>query len=71
MVSTTTTGSKVGIVGDFSNYVIADRIGLEVEIVPTLFGTNHRPTGQRGVFARWRVGTVVAVPNAFRYLEVL
>jgi HK97 family phage major capsid protein len=71
MVSTTTTGSKVGIVGDFSNYVIADRIGLEVEIVPTLFGTTHRPTGQKGVFARWRVGTVVAVPNAFRYLEVL
>jgi HK97 family phage major capsid protein len=71
MVSTTTTGSKVGVVGDFSNYVIADRIGLEVEIVPTLFGTNHRPTGQKGVFARWRVGTVVAVPNAFRYLEVL
>jgi HK97 family phage major capsid protein len=71
MVSTTTTGSKVGLVGDFSNYVIADRIGLEVEIVPTLFGTNHRPTGQRGVFARWRVGSVVAVPNAFRYLEVL
>ena len=71
MVTTTTTGSKVGLVGDFDNYVIADRIGLEIDIVPTLFGTNHRPTGQRGVFARWRVGSVVAVPNAFRYLEVL
>ncbi len=71
MVSTTTTGSRVGLVGDFSNYVIADRIGLEVETIPTLFGATHRPTGQRGLFARWRVGTVVAVPNAFRYLEVL
>jgi HK97 family phage major capsid protein len=72
MATATTTTVKVGLVGDFDNYVIADRIGLEVEVIPTLFGaTNHFPTGQKGVFARWRVGTVVAVPNAFRYLEIL
>lgn len=31
---------------------------------------NALPTGQRGVFDRWRVGSVVAVPNAFRYFDV-
>jgi HK97 family phage major capsid protein len=72
MVNTTTTGSKVLILGDFSNYFIADRLGMTAELIPHLFGaTNRYPTGQRGLYAYWRTGTVVAVPNAFRYLEVL
>ena len=45
------------IVGDFSNYVIADRIGMSVELVPHLFATgNNRPSGQRGFFAFYRTG---------------
>jgi HK97 family phage major capsid protein len=72
MVNTTTTGSKVLLLGDFRNYYIADRIGMSAELIPHLFGaTNRYPTGQRGIYAFWRTGTVVAVPNAFRYLEVL
>ena len=35
--------------GDFQNYVIADRLGTTVEYIPHLFGTNGRPTGQRGL----------------------
>lgn len=43
--------------GDFSNYVIVDRVGLSVELVPHLFATgNNRPSGQRGFYANWRVG---------------
>jgi HK97 family phage major capsid protein len=72
MVNTTTTGSRVLVVGDFQNYLVADRLGMTVELIPHLFGaTNRFPTGQRGLYAYWRTGTVVAVPNAFRYLEVL
>lgn len=43
--------------GDFSNYVIVDRVGLSVELVPHLFATgNNRPSGQRGFYANWRTG---------------
>jgi HK97 family phage major capsid protein len=70
-VTTTTTGSKIAVFGDFRNFLIADRIGLSVELIPHLVGTNHRPTGQRGLYAYWRVGSGVLVQNAFRYLEVL
>jgi HK97 family phage major capsid protein len=72
MVNTTTSTSKVLLLGDFSNYYVADRIGMTAELIPHLFGaTNRFPTGQRGIYAYWRTGTVVAVANAFRYLEVL
>jgi HK97 family phage major capsid protein len=71
MAVTTTTGSKIIIAGDWSQYKIVDRIGMQVEVIPHLFGaTNRFPTGQRGVYAFWRVGAGVLMPNAFRYLEV-
>jgi HK97 family phage major capsid protein len=72
MVNTTTTGSRVLILGDFQNFLIADRLGMTVELIPHLFGaTNRFPTGQRGLYAYGRTGTTTAVQNAFRYLEVL
>jgi predicted phage gp36 major capsid-like protein len=44
---------------------------MSAEIVPFLFdGANHRPSGQRGVFARWRTGAVVVNPAALRMLKV-
>lgn len=58
------------IVGDFSQYLIADRIGLAVEFIPNLFGTtNARPTGQRGWMAHWRTGANSLVDTAFRLLQ--
>jgi HK97 family phage major capsid protein len=57
--NTTNTTATIGIavVGDFSNYLIARRGGMSVELVPTLFDvTNNRPTGQRGWFAYSRIG---------------
>ena len=73
MVNTTTTGSKVLIFGDFQNFYVADRLGMTAELIPHIFGAaqGNLPTGQRGLFCYWRTGTVVAVVNAFRYLEVL
>ena len=56
--------------GDFaSGYRITDRLGLTVELIAHLFGaTNQRPTGQRGLFAYWRVGGGIVNQNAVRVL---
>jgi HK97 family phage major capsid protein len=52
--------------GDFSQYVIVDRIGATIELVPHLWGAaNRRPTGQRGFYQHWRVGADALVPGAF------
>ena len=58
--------------GDFSNFVIADRVGMTVEFIPHLFSTsNNRPTGQRGWYAYYRVGSDSVNDNAFRLLDVV
>ncbi|MGW6295634.1 phage major capsid protein [Streptomyces sp. NPDC055058] len=46
----------IAVFGDLSNYVIADRLGMTVEFIPHLVGSNRRPTGQRGWYAYYRVG---------------
>jgi HK97 family phage major capsid protein/HK97 family phage prohead protease len=62
------TSAKFLLFGDFSRFVIVDRVGLSVEVIPHLVGTNHRPTGQRGLYAYWRNGSKVVDANAFRAL---
>lgn len=58
------------VVGDFSNYLIARRGGMSVELVPHLFHTaNNRPSGQRGWFAWARIGGNSVNPAAFRLLQ--
>lgn len=62
--------TNVAVVGDFSNYVIARRGGMSVELVPQLFDvTNNRPTGQRGWFAYARIGGGSANNQGFRLLN--
>ena len=56
--------------GDLHQYVIADRVGLRVEFIPHLFGSNRRPTGQRGFYAHWRTGGDLVVADAVRLLNV-
>lgn len=58
------------VLGDFDNYVIADRIGMTVEFVPHLFGANRRPTNQRGWLAYCRHGADSVNDAAFRMLNV-
>jgi HK97 family phage major capsid protein len=74
MDGTVTTSGAVSnfilVFGDFRNYVIADRIGTTVEFIPHLFGTNRRPTGQRGWFAYTRMGADSVNDAAFRLLDV-
>ena len=67
---TGTDGAKILAVGDFSNYIVAQRAGMTVEYVPHLFATaNNLPSGQRGWFAHARVGADLAVQNAVRVLK--
>jgi len=72
MVTTTSTASRIMMLGDFkTGYLIADRLGMQVELIPHLVGaTNRFPTGQRGLVAIWRTGGGVVAANALRYLEV-
>lgn len=59
------------IYGDFQNYVIYDRIGMSVELIPHVFGTtNNYPTGQRGFYAHWRVGADSRNDDAFALLNI-
>ena len=64
-VAPTTGAATILVVGDWSNYIIFDRIGsTRVELVPHVFGTNGRPTGQRGVYAYFRTGADVTSTGA-------
>jgi len=66
---------NVLIIGDFSNYVIADRIGMTMEFIPHLFqqttaGSGFgRPTNQRGWLAYVRHGADSINDGAFRMLQ--
>jgi HK97 family phage major capsid protein len=68
ITGTITNATKVLVFGDFSRYLIVDRVGLTVDFIPHIFGTNQRPTGQRGLYFYWRVGAKVLDANAFRAL---
>jgi HK97 family phage major capsid protein len=67
ITSTLTTGNKVAVLGDFQQFLIADRVGLSVEYVPHLLSTGGPfPRGGRAYFAYWRTGSGVLFTNAFR-----
>jgi len=66
----TTDPANILAVGDFSNYLIAQRAGMNIELIPHLFGTgNGRPTGQRGWFATARHGMDSVNDLGFRLLQ--
>ena len=56
--------------GDFSNFVVVDRLGTSLSYVPHLFGSNGRPTGQSGWYAHFRTGSDSVNDGAFRVLNV-
>ena len=66
----TTAVANILTVGDFSQYVIAQRAGMSVELIPFLLGlTNNRPTGQRGFFATARHGADSVNDRGFQLLQ--
>lgn len=68
---TGSTGSaNLLIVGDWKNFLVAQRAGMSVELVPHLVDvTNNRPTGQRGWFAWARIGSDSINDLGFRMLQ--
>jgi HK97 family phage major capsid protein len=73
----TTSGSTILTIGDFNYFAIVDRVGMNVEFIPHLFGGSSRfPTGQRGLYMYWRTSSQVLSPtlganSAFQSLKVL
>ena len=72
MDATVTTGSEVLVLGDFQQFIIADRLaGMTVSRVQHLVGPTRRyPTGESGLFGWVRHGSKVAIPRAFGMLTV-
>jgi HK97 family phage major capsid protein len=69
MASLGTASGHVLLFGDFSQFIIVDRLGMTVELQPHVLGAaNRRWTGQRAVVAIWRNSSLVLVDNAFRVL---
>ncbi len=69
MPTTTVSGTVLIVLGDFSQFVVYDRLGTSVEFVQNVVDTNGLPTGQRGLIAHKRVGSDVTDLNAFRFLK--
>ena len=66
-----TSGSNVLLQGAFNEFLIVDRVGMGIELIPHLFGSANRyPTGTRGILAIWFNNSRILVPNAFRLLQV-
>jgi len=70
-------GNKLAVFGDASYFVIVDRVGLNLELVPILTqqataGTGFgMPTGQRGLYAWWRNTSKVLNAAAFETVTTI
>jgi HK97 family phage major capsid protein/HK97 family phage prohead protease len=70
MTGTPVIDANLALLGDFKKFLIVDRVGMSVELIPHLFHTgNNRPSGQRGLYAIWRNSSKVLDPNAFRLVK--
>ena len=71
----TTGAANVLVVGDWRNYLIADRVGMSIELIPHLVQQQTAgsgiamPTGQRGWFAYARNGADSINDLGFRLLQ--
>ena len=74
MDSTIVSGSTddVLVLGDFRNYFIYDRIGVQIAFEPMVKGAGFRPTGHVGWWAHWRTGAGASAAQcaAFRLLRL-
>ncbi len=69
MTATTTSGNILVVLGDFSQYVVYDRLGVSVEYIQNVVDGDGLPVGKRGLVAYKRVGGDVSDVNAFRLLK--
>ena len=54
--SSTTQVENWLVVGDFSNYVIVEKVGMRVKFVDTVVNGDGNPTGESAWLLNWRVG---------------
>ena len=65
-----TGGQNILVAGDWRNYLIYDRLGATVELIPHKFSTgNNMPTGERMWYLYWRTGGGILTANAFVILQ--
>lgn len=61
----------VGILVDPRNYIIVDRVGMNIEVIPNMLdATTGLPTGDRGVLAIWRNTGGVLNADAGRQVNI-
>lgn len=72
MSSSTASGAKVLLFGDFQQYIIVDRVGMRVLYNPmvTAAATANLPTGEAGWYAFWRVSAKASTANALQALLI-
>ena len=56
--------------GDFSNFLIVDKIGLSVEIDPHVRDGDGKWIGKRALLAHYRNSSIILNDNAFRILKI-
>ncbi len=62
--------NNIIVFGDWRNYVIADRLGMTLELIPHLFATGaNRPSGERGLYGYARTGADSVNDAAFVLLN--
>ena len=72
MTSSVATTSLMAIMGDFSQFIIVDRVGVSLIYEPLVKGTGGiLPSGQAGWFMFWRTGSQLSTVNAFRVMKGL
>lgn len=65
-----TDGASILVLGDMKYFKMAQRIGMQVQFIPQVFGaTNGLPLSAHGLLARARWGSDKVVQNAFRRLK--
>lgn len=65
------TGQLILLFGDFQQFLIVDRIGMNMELVPHVADpSTGYPTGTRGYYCWWRNNSVILTSNAFRLLKI-
>lgn len=70
MDSALAVGTLLAAFGDYGQFYIVDRVGVSLVYEPLVKASGgNLPTGQAGWFMFWRVGSQVAVPNAFRIMK--
>jgi HK97 family phage major capsid protein len=70
MDSAVTTGSNLLVCGDFSEYLVYDRLGTVIAYEPIVKGANQRPAEQAGWLMSPRVGADALNANAFAVLQL-